>query len=168
MLTRKPRRRLLVDPRFQSEVISSFLAVFVPAALILGAINWAILREVEGLGQALGMPVDHAFFQRLAQLRTAATAALFVTLAGVIALVVYGGLLRTRRIAGPILAVQRQLERAAQGEGETQVHTRRGDYFAGLLLSFNRLMGEKPGEPAAGPALPQRPEPTSPPERRRA
>jgi hypothetical protein len=167
MPTRKPRRRLLVNPRFQSDVISWSLAVFVPATAVFCAINWAILLEVEGLGQALGMPADHVFFQRLGQLRTASTVATLVTLAGVIALVVYGGLVRTRRIAGPILALQRELERAAQGEGET-VRARRGDYFSELLLSFNRLMVGRPGDAAAVPALPQPPGPTSPPEQRRA
>jgi hypothetical protein len=168
MLTRKPRRRLLVDPRFQSEVISSFLLVFVAATVVFGGINWAILREVEGLGQALGMPLEHAFFQRLGQLRAASSVAMFVILAGVIALVVYGGLLRTRRIAGPILALRRQLERAARGERETQVHVRRGDYFAELLLSFNRLR-VGPGDAPAAPALPQQPGPaSSPPEQRSA
>lgn len=168
MLTRKPRRRLLVDPRFQSEVISGFLLVFVPATAVLCGINWAILLEVEGLGQALGMPAEHAFFTRLAQLRTAVTVATLVTLAGVIALVVYGGLVRTRRIAGPILAMQRELERAARGEGENQVQARRGDYFAELLESFNRRMAGRVGDAAAAPAPPQRPEPTSPPAARRA
>jgi hypothetical protein len=168
MLTHKPRRRLLVDPRFQSDVISWSLAIFVPATAVFCAINWAILLEVEGLGQALGMPLEHVFFQRLGQLRAASTVATLVTLAGVIALVVYGGLVRTRRIAGPILALQRQLERAAQGEGETELRARRGDYFAELLASFNRLRVGKPGDAAAAPAQPQPPGPTSPPGRRTA
>ena len=137
MSTHRPRRRLLVDPRFQSEVISSFLLVFVPAAAVFCAITWGILLEVDLLGQALGIAAGHPFFERLGQLRAAATAAMLVTLAGVIALVVYGGLLRTRRIAGPILAARHQLERAAQGASGGDIQVRRGDYFAELLRGVN-------------------------------
>ena len=147
MPIRKPRRRLLVDPKFQSAVISSFLLVFVPATAVFCAITWGILLEVKGLGQALGMPTEHSFFERLEQLRAAATVAMGVTLVGVIALVVYGGLIRTRSIVGPLLAMHRQLERAAGGEGEVQVHVRRGDYFAELLQSFNRLMVDRRTDP---------------------
>jgi hypothetical protein len=138
----KPRRRLLVDPRLQSEIIGSFLAVFVPATVVMGAINWGVLLEIEGLAQALGMPAGHPFYERIAQLRVATTAAMIVTLVGVTALVVYGGLVRTRRIAGPILALRRQLERAAQGEGGTELHVRDGDYFADLQTGINRLIRE--------------------------
>jgi hypothetical protein len=139
----KLRRRLLVDPRFQSELISASLAVFVPATAVFWAITWAVLLEVEGLGQALGMPIGHPFFERLVQLRFIATAAIGVTLAGVIALVVYGGLVRTRRIAGPIHALRRQLEKAGRGEAESPVPVRQGDYFPDLLQSFNRWMVDR-------------------------
>jgi hypothetical protein len=137
MTARRPRRRLLVDPRFQSQLISSFLLIFVPAAGVLGAITWAILIDMERVGESLGIAAGHPFFQHIAQLRVAASAAMLVTLVGVVAMVVYGGLLRTRRIAGPILAARQQLERAADGEGAQQVQLRRGDYFADLLRSLN-------------------------------
>jgi hypothetical protein len=143
MSIRAPRRRLVVDPRFQSAVISSFLLVFVPATAVLWAVSWSILLEVEALGQALGLSAGHPFFERLEELRAAAAVATLVTLAGVIALVVYGGLLLTRRIAGPILAIRRRLEQAGQGEEEIRVHARRGDYFAELLLGLDRLIAER-------------------------
>ena len=137
-----PRRRLWVDP-IQSDLIRSFLLVFVPATAVFWAITWGVLLEVEGLGQAMGMPADHPYFERIGQLRMAATAATLVTLAGVIALVVYGGLVRTRRIAGPILAIKRQLERAARGESDTEIRIREGDYFGDLGQSLNEWMDER-------------------------
>ena len=132
-----PRRRLLVDPRFQSTVIGSFLLVFVPAMLVLCAIPWGILVEVEKLGQTLELAPAHPYFEILRQLRVAATAATVATLAGTIALAIYGGLLRTRRIAGPILAAQQRLAQAAQGQPAAEVRVRRGDYFAELLRGVN-------------------------------
>ena len=132
-----PRRRLIVDPRFQSNVIGSFLLVFVPAMLVLCAIPWGILVEVEKLGQTMELAPGHPYFEVLRQLRVAATAATVATLAGTIALAIYSGLLRTRRIAGPILAAQQKLERAAQGEPGAEVSVRRGDYFAELLRGVN-------------------------------
>jgi hypothetical protein len=135
-----PRRRLWVDPKLQSDLIRSFLIVFVPATAVFWAITWGVLLEVEGLGQAMGMPANHPYFERIEQLRTAATAATLVTLAGVIALVVYGGLLRTRRIVGPIAAMKRQLERAARGESDTHIQIREGDYFGDLGQSLNAWM----------------------------
>jgi hypothetical protein len=140
-----PRRRLWVDPKLQADLIRSFLLVFVPATAVFWAITWGVLLEVEGIGQAMGMPDNHPFFERIGQLRMAATAATLVTLAGVIALVVYGGLVRTRRIAGPILAMKQQLERAARGESNTQIRIREGDYFRDLGQSLNQWMdGQKP------------------------
>ena len=132
-----PRRRLLVDARFQSTVIGSFLLVFVPAMLVLCAIPWGILVEVEKLGQTLELAAAHPYFEVLRQLRVAATAATVATLAGTIALAIYGGLLRTRRIAGPILAAQQRLAQAARGEPGPEVNLRRGDYFGELLRGVN-------------------------------
>lgn len=140
------RRRLLVDPKLQSELISSFLLVFVPATAVFWAITWGVLLEVEGIGQAMGMPADHPYFERIGQLRSAATAATLVTLAGVVALVVYGGLVRTRRIAGPILAIRRQLERAARGESETRIQLREGDYFTDLGQCLNAWLDDRKPE----------------------
>lgn len=137
------RRRLLVDPKLQSELISSFLLVFVPATAVFWAITWGVLLEVENIGQAMGIPLDHPYFERIGQLRTAATAATLVTLAGVIALVIYGGLVRTRRIAGPILAIKRQVERAARGEPDTHIELRKGDYFTDLGQCLNQWMDER-------------------------
>ena len=120
--------------------LNSFLIVLLFTGATLGGVTWGVLLEVDALGRTLGMPTDHPFFERLAQLRVAAAAALLATLAGVIALAVYGGLVRTRRIAGPILALRHQLERADRGERDVQVRLRRGDCFAELQQSFNRAM----------------------------
>jgi hypothetical protein len=137
------RRRLLVDPRLQYELIAPFLLVFVPATAVFCGITWAVLHDVEGLAQAVGMAIDHPFVQRLAQLRVAAIAAMAATCAGVIALTIYGGLIRTRKIAGPILALRTQLDRAARGETCAEVRTRRGDHLAELQSEVNRLLAER-------------------------
>jgi len=138
------RRRLCVDP-IQPELIRSFLMVFVPATAVFWGITWGVLLEVEGLGQAMSMPLDHPYLERIGQLRAAASAATLVTLAAVIALVVYGGLLRTRRIVGPILAIKKQLERASRGESDTHIRLRRGDYFSDLGQCLNQwLDGRRP------------------------
>jgi hypothetical protein len=142
-MTHERRRRLVVDPRLQYELISPFLLVFVPATAVFCGITWAVLHDVEGLAQAVGMTLEHPFVQRLAQLRVAAIASMVATCAGVVALTIYGGLVRSRRIAGPIVALRAQLERAARGESCAEVQTRSGDHLAELQSEVNRLLAER-------------------------
>jgi methyl-accepting chemotaxis protein len=143
-LTHEPRRRLLVEPRLQSALISPFLLLFVPATLVFFSVTWGVLRDVEEMARTLGLPVGHPFFVHLTQLRMAAAAAVAATCLGVVALTVYGGLLRTRRIAGPIAALRHQLERAARGDGFAEVQTRRGDWFGDVQEGINRLLVRPP------------------------
>ena len=62
------------------------------------------------------------------------------TFIGFAILVVGGGLYLARKIAGPIFALRRHLERVADGESVADLAFRKDDYFAALQIAFNRHM----------------------------
>ena len=135
----RPRRRLLVEPKLQYELIGWALIAFAAATAVLSGIIWFVLQDVWGLGESLTLPADHAFFTRLAELKASAGAAIAVTFVGLSIAVVYGGLIRSRRIVGPILALRQHLDEAADGAPHP-VSFRADDYFADLSARYNRLV----------------------------
>ena len=135
----RPRRRLLVEPKLQYELIGWALLAFAAATTVLSGIIWFVLQDVWGLGESLTLPADHPFFTRLAELKAAALAAITVTFVGLSIAVVYGGLIRSRRIVGPILALRQHLDDAADGAPQ-KVSFRSDDHFADLSARFNRLV----------------------------
>jgi hypothetical protein len=135
----RPKRRLLVEPKFQYELIGWALLAFTAATAVLGGIIWFVLQDVWVLGESIALPADHAYFTRLAELRASAGVAIAVTFVGLGAGVIYGGLVRSRRIVGPILALRRHLDDAADGQPSPIVF-RADDHFADLSARFNRLV----------------------------
>ncbi len=133
------RRRLLVDPRLQYELIGWAALVFVVATVVFSGIIWFVLHDAQILGESVGMPGDHPFFTRLAELRWAAAGAVAVTFVGLGALVVYGGLLRSRRIVGPLTSLRSHLDEAAAGS-PTPIRFRREDHLADIAERYNRLV----------------------------
>ena len=133
------RRRLVVDPRLQYEMIAWALIAFTASAVIFSGILWFVLHDAQILAESVGMLPDHPFFARLDELRLSAAGALAVTFFGLVALVIYGGLLRSRRIVGPIMSLRRHLDGAAEGS-LTPIQFREDDHFADLSARFNRLI----------------------------
>jgi len=135
----RARRRLLVDPKIQYELIAWALLVFVVAAAAFGGMMWFVLRDVGSLGDSLGLPPEHLYFTRLAELNRSAALAFAVTFLGLSAAAIYGGLIRSRRIVGPIQALRRQLDAAAEGN-PAPISLRAEDHFADLPGRVNRLV----------------------------
>ena len=131
------RRRLIVSPRFQCTQLG---AVVVTLALITGlysAILAWVFYELVVLGEAIQLSHSHYYFAALADIKGTVKIAIGFVFAGTLLLAVYGGLVRTRRIVGPIQSLMRHLNALAHGHAPDALAFRREDCFGELADSFN-------------------------------
>jgi hypothetical protein len=133
------RRRLLVDPPLQYELIAWALLALTAATAVFSGILLFVLQDVRVMGESIALPSDHPYFVHLDELRSSTVVAVAVTFVGLGAALIYGGLVRSRRIAGPILALRRHLDTAAEGS-PAPIAFRADDHFADLSARFNRLV----------------------------
>ena len=128
-----------MEPKLQCALIRWSLFACAGATVVFAGLVWFLLQDVRVLGELLALPPEHAYFERLAELRNASLAAIGVTFVGLAGVLVYGGLVRSRRIVGPIAALRRHLDAAADGRAQP-IAFRAQDHFADLPARYNRLV----------------------------
>jgi nitrogen fixation/metabolism regulation signal transduction histidine kinase len=134
------RRRIIVDPKLQYSLMTTLLVVFVLASAIFYITMSLALLEVHTTVETLQLPQEHRIFSDLQQIENSAMLTFAATFIGFAILVVWGGLYLARKIAGPIFALRRHLERVADGETVADLAFRNDDYFTALQTAFNRHM----------------------------
>lgn len=137
-MSEQSRRRLIVYPRFQCAQLGAIVITFLMAtAAYVGILAW-VFYEILVLGEAMQLPQSHFYFDAVATLKSSVKVGLVTVFAGFLALVVYGGLVRTRRVAGPVKSLIRHLNELADGGPvSTSLRFRRDDCFHELATSFN-------------------------------
>jgi nitrogen fixation/metabolism regulation signal transduction histidine kinase len=137
---KKNRRRIIVDPKLQYTITTTLLVVFMLAAGTFYVIMIFALLEVHAAIETLQLAEELPISSELQRIETSAMLAFAGTFIGFVILVVCGGLLLARKIAGPIFAVRRHLDRVADGKTVADLRFRKGDYFSELQAAFNRHM----------------------------
>lgn len=139
-MNKNRRRKIIVDRRLQYSLIRSLLTVFVLASSIFYlTISFAFL-EIHSSIEMLQLPQGHQVFYDLGRIEHATMLAFAATFLGFVVLVIWGGLYLSRKIAGPIFALRRHLDRVAEGETLADLPFRKNDYFTELQKSFNHHM----------------------------
>lgn len=134
------RRRMIVDPKLQYTLMTTLLVVFILASGIFYVIMTFALLEVHATVATFQLPQEQQIFSDLQRIENGAMLTFAATFTGFVILVVWGGLYLARKIAGPIFAVRRHLERVADGETVADLAFRKDDYFTALQTAFNRHM----------------------------
>ncbi len=135
------RRQLLINRPFQLRVIGYALGM---AALIIGVVyaaNYFFFRRFLAMGSTIGLPQGHVFFQFIAAQQRAMTWLFIVAAVLASGVVIFGCLLLSHRVAGPLYRLRRHMEELAKpGVVPTDVRFRAKDYFPELADTFNRMM----------------------------
>ena len=134
------RRKIIVDPKLQYSLVSSFLFLFVLASAIYHATMSFVFLEVHAIAETLQLAPEHPIFSDFERLEHVAELAFGAIFLGSAVLSICAGLILSRRIAGPIAALSRQLGRVAEGVSDADVSFRKNDYFSELQAMFNRHM----------------------------
>lgn len=137
---RNRRSKIIVDPKLQYSLMTTLLIVFVLASGIFYVTMSVALLEVHATIETLQLPQEHQIFSDLIRIEHATSMAFAAIFLVLIMVVVCGGLYLSRKIAGPIFALRRHLDRVAAGETRANLVFRKDDYFIGLQKTFNRHM----------------------------
>jgi methyl-accepting chemotaxis protein len=134
------RRTTMIDPKLQYSVVSSFFVVFLLASAVYQvAMSYAFL-EIHAILHALQLPPGNTAVARLERVEDVVATAFVGIFSVFTAIIWWAGLRLSHRIAGPIFALTRHLNRVAEGRSDADISFRRNDYFSDLQDAFNRHM----------------------------
>ena len=126
------RKKLLVEPEFQK----SFLAYTVSIAMVVAGVFFTAIRiffwKLEMKGEAIGLPVNHIFFQFVREQRWNMDVIFLITSVLTIGILVATGLHLSNRIAGPIYRLKKFLADYRAGTAKGPMSFRENDYFHSL------------------------------------
>ncbi len=159
VVSKKPgwgRRTFLINPKFQL----SFLAYTVGISLVTIGVFYAadayFFWKFSQLGQGLGLPSNHVFFEFLNEQRSTKNFYYAITACVTLSSLVIWGLLLSHRVAGPLFRLQKHANSVAEGRTSSDVHFRKGDFFQEVADAYNQQMiryrhalGEKSGAPSS-------------------
>jgi methyl-accepting chemotaxis protein len=134
------RRSSIIDPKLQYSLVKSFLLVFVVASGIYYVATTFAFLQVYAILDAVSGPERADVLARVEQLEHLLAWGFGCTLCAFAAFIWRAGLRLSHRIAGPIFALTRHLNRVADGRTDADLQLREDDYFAALQEAFNRHM----------------------------
>lgn len=131
------RTRLIINPDFQFRLIGYVATVAILLIGILYAADAYFIHRFHEVGIASGLPPDHAYFQLLAEQRSFQIKIFGITSAVMLAVLFFGGILISHRIAGPVLRVCMHLDELSKGGPLRDIKFRNKDFFPELADAFN-------------------------------
>ncbi len=134
------RRSSVVDPKLQYSLVKSFLVVFVLASCVYYATMTLAFLEVYRILDATQDLDHHQIVAKVQHLEGLAAWAFAGFLLAFTLIIWWAGLKLSHRIAGPIFALTRHLNRVAEGRTDADLRFRKNDYFSALQDAFNRHM----------------------------
>ncbi|MGK5085451.1 hypothetical protein WDW37_19355 [Bdellovibrionota bacterium FG-1] len=134
------RRKLLINPQFQLAFLAYTLGI---SALIIGffyAADAYFFWKFHQLGEGLGLPSNHVFFQFLAEQQGTKNFYYGISAAVALTFLTIWGLVLSHRVAGPLYRLKKHLIRVAQGETISDVRFRKNDFFQEVADAYNLQM----------------------------
>ena len=131
------RKTLLINPPFQLQILAYACGLaFAIIAIFYGATLY-FFRNFKQLGEDIVLPLDHVFFQFLAEQKNTMDIIFIIT--AVLAFVVISicGLIISHRVAGPLHRLKQHMGEVAGGQTVSDVKFRKKDFFPELADAFN-------------------------------
>ncbi len=134
------RKNFLINPRFQLSFLAYTLVVSILTIAFFWASDYFFFYKFKQLGQGLGLPSNHVFFQFLNEQH--ATKNTYYAIAALVSLTFLSiwGLLLSHRVAGPLYRLRKHLHSVAQGDTLSDVRFRKGDFFQEVADAYNLQM----------------------------
>jgi hypothetical protein len=134
------RRNFLINPKFQLSFLGYTLGVSVATIAIFYLADAYFFWKFRQLGQGLGLPSNHVFFQFLDEQKSAKDVYYAITAGVAFAFLTVCGLLLSHRVAGPLYRLRKHLDMVAEGKTVSDVRFRKGDYFPEVADAYNLQM----------------------------
>jgi sensor histidine kinase YesM len=134
------RKNFLINPKFQLSFLAYTAGIAVVTIGFFYAADAYFFWKFTQLGQGLGLPSNHVFFQFLDEQRSAKN--LYYGVAAAIGLAAIAGwsLVLSHRVAGPLYRLRKHASAVASGETVSDVRFRRGDFFPEVAEAYNLQM----------------------------
>lgn len=156
--TKQPgRRNILINPKFQLSFLGYTVGISLLTIGFFYAADAYFFWKFSQLGQGLGLPSNHVFFQFLDEQKS--TKNLYYGVASGVAVTVLSawGLLLSHRVAGPLYRLSKHANLVANGKTRSDVRFRKGDFFQEVADAYNsqmkRYRDEVKASPEAAPAV---------------
>ena len=134
------RRKYIVLPRFQLEVIFYFTGVCsIPLFILLWAVHRLTDQVLVEPAAALGAISSEA----IARYQNTLNHLFIADSAVLLFFSLLGSFFLTHRIAGPIFRMQRHMKLLNSGKAPGQLRFRKGDYFQELAITLNEFEDPK-------------------------
>lgn len=136
----KGRRNLLINPKFQLSFLAYTLGVSVVTIGFFYLADAYFFWKFSQLGQGLGLPPNHVFFQFLDEQKSSKNFYYGVTAGVSVAVLGVWGLLLSHRVAGPLYRLKKHLKSVSDGSTSSDVRFREGDFFQEVADAYNEQM----------------------------
>jgi hypothetical protein len=134
------RTNFLINPRFQLSFLAYTMGVSVLTIGFFYAADAYFFWKFQQLGQGLGLPNNHVFFQFLDEQRATKNTYYGIAAVVTVSFLSIWGLLLSHRVAGPLYRLRNHLNSVARGETISDVRFRKGDFFQEVADAYNVQM----------------------------
>lgn len=134
------RKNFLINPRFQLSFLAYTLGISVLTIVFFYAADAYFFWKFRQLGQGLGLPSNHVFFQFLDEQHATKNTYYGIAAGVTVSFLSIWGLLLSHRVAGPLYRLRKHLTSVAQGETLSDVRFRKGDFFQEVADAYNMQM----------------------------
>lgn len=136
----KPRLKFFVNRRFQLHFIALVFAPIILSAAIMYASKEFMFREKVSLGEQLGLPADHGYYELLKYHQSIENQMIFFSFFASALIFLAWSIFISHRIAGPIYRVTETLKNAKPNEGLKPIHFRPSDFFQEIPEALNGFL----------------------------
>ena len=143
------RKKVLLNPKFQVKLLSCFFALSFSMATIFYVAVLFFFWNFYQMGVDLGLPDDHVFFRFIDEQKSYMNWVYLGTSFLSMFALVFGGLVLSHKIAGPLYHLCEYIERKVKGEASERLSFREGDFFPEVQDSVNKLIDHYEGSERA-------------------
>lgn len=134
------RKNFLINPRFQLSFLTYTLGVSLLTIGFFYGADWYFFRKFHQLGEGLGLPSNHVFFQFLDEQHATKNTYYGIAAGTTVSILTIWGLLLSHRVAGPLYRLRKHFNSVAHGETFSDVRFRKGDFFQEVADAYNLQM----------------------------
>lgn len=134
------RKKLLINPRFQTQFVAFSLVICLLVALFFFGSNLYFFHKLRGIGQTFGLANTNPFFTLISQQETMMQKILIFSTSCLLALITLAGLLFSHKISGPLLRLNERMADTSSLDNDNKLRFRKSDFFPELAHEFNQMI----------------------------
>ena len=145
------RKNFLINPKFQLSFMGYTIGISMITIGFFYAADAYFFWKFGQLGQGLGLPSNHVFFQFLDEQRSTKNFYYGIASGVAVTFLAVWGMLLSHRVAGPLYRLSKHASLVAMGGTRSDVRFRKGDFFQEVADAYNAQMKRYREEVKAAP-----------------